>query len=174
MEEDRIMEAFDGKMKIFADENGDNFFTLAIRSMNVKKILATMKFLSSISEEELSDIAEFLPLNDILSQRNGLVEPLIHNAMIPVNSIWYIEVPTVFNQPEDEIVYAESPQNTYDYDVQQQLHSETRNKKSASKIEIETLRSSFKIADRTTPESVYLKESIISCNKPDVYRTYLV
>ena len=67
MEEDRIMEAFDGKMKIFADENGDNFFTLAIRSMNVKKILATMKFLSSISEEELSDIAEFLPLNDILS-----------------------------------------------------------------------------------------------------------
>ena len=66
MDQERIAEAFENKMKIFTDNNEDNFFTLAIRSMNVKKILGTMKYLSQIPEEEFVDIAESIPLNYIL------------------------------------------------------------------------------------------------------------
>ena len=50
MDQERIAEAFENKMKVFTDENDENFFTLAIKSMNVKKILGTMKYLSEISE----------------------------------------------------------------------------------------------------------------------------
>ena len=66
MDHERIAEAFENKMKVFTDENDENFFTLAIKSMNVKKILGTMKYLSEISEEELTEIAESIPLNYIL------------------------------------------------------------------------------------------------------------
>ena len=66
MDQERIAEAFENKMKIFTDNNDDNFFTLAIRSMNVKKILGTMKYLSQIPEEEFADIAESIPLNYVL------------------------------------------------------------------------------------------------------------
>ena len=45
------------------------------------------------------------------------MELLIHNAMVPATSIWYIEVPEVFCQPEDVIWFAESPQSDYDYDI---------------------------------------------------------
>ena len=46
--------------------NAVYFFTLAIKSMNVKKILGTMKYLSQIPEEEFADIAEDIPLNYVL------------------------------------------------------------------------------------------------------------
>ena len=42
---------------------------------------------------------------------------LLQNAMVPATSIWYIEVPEVFYQPEEVIWYAESPQSDYDYDI---------------------------------------------------------
>ena len=72
------------------------------------------------------------------------------------------------------IWYAESPQSDYDYDIQKQLHWDTKSKQSSNKIEIETLRSMYKISDRCTPESIVLKENLISCNKPEMFRTYLI
>ena len=66
MDHQKIAEAFEDKMKIFTDYNDENFFTIAIRSMNVKKILGTMKYLCEASEEELIEIAESIPLNYIL------------------------------------------------------------------------------------------------------------
>ena len=66
MDQERIAEAFENRMKIFTDDNDENFFTLAIKSMNIKKILGTMKYLSQISEEEFAEIAESIPLNYIL------------------------------------------------------------------------------------------------------------
>ena len=32
----------------------------------------------------------------------------------------------------------------------------------------------YKISDRCTPESVVLKENLISCNKTEIFRTYLI
>ena len=66
MDHQKIAEAFEDKMKIFTDDNDETFFTEAIRSMNVKKILGTMKYLCEASEEELAEIAESIPLNYIL------------------------------------------------------------------------------------------------------------
>ena len=64
----RITQAFEKlMMKIYNDLNGDNMFTLAIKSKDPRIIFEAMKNLSGMSPEELVTITELFPLEGVMS-----------------------------------------------------------------------------------------------------------
>ena len=54
------------------------------------------------------------------------------------------------------------------------MHSAKKKKDSIREIEIETLRSIFKLPDRLTKASVELKKALISCDKKEIFRSDLM
>ena len=63
---DRITQAFEQKMKLYNDENGDNVFTLAIERRDTRITIESMKNLLDLEQDELSAYMENLPLEDIM------------------------------------------------------------------------------------------------------------
>ena len=86
MNEHEIAQIFEDRMKIFNDAEGENMFNYAIKSNNTKNIMGTMLGFTGMPKEEYNEIAEFIPLKNIIEQKNNYVEPLIANAMIPAIS----------------------------------------------------------------------------------------
>ena len=101
-------------MKIFNDLEGENIFNMAIKSKNTKKIMKTMKGFNGMPKKEYNDIAESIPLKDLIEQKNNFVEPLIANSMVPAFSDRFEEIKSVFSMTDDETWYAESSQKSYD------------------------------------------------------------
>ena len=77
---------FEDRMNICNDAEGENMFNHAIQSKNTKKIMGTMKGFNGMPKEEYNDIAEIIPLKNIIEQKNNYVEPLIANSMVPAIS----------------------------------------------------------------------------------------
>ena len=77
-------------MHFYNDSNGDNMFTLAIKTKNIKIIIEVMKYLCRLSIDKLNAAAGLISLKDIIKQNNVHVEPLIKDAMVPV--LYYMDL----------------------------------------------------------------------------------
>ena len=176
LDEGRITEAFEAHMEFFNDVNGWNLFTLAIIRNNVNMVLDVMKNLSIMLQSKLAPIQYLIPLKDIIRKNNAYVEPLIKDAMVPAISDRGSPPPSVYNQAEDKILYALSPQNRYNDEVHQKLHQEKKESKFqlGQKIEIKTFVFTYLFPDRFTEECIELKEATVECNRKEVFRTTLI
>ena len=94
--------------------------------------------------------------------------------MVPAISDRGLEIPVVFNQSENTVIYALSPQKRYNNEVQEALHGKSKKSKFNEVTEIQTNVSTFLIPDRCTPENIKLKEALAGSSRKEVFRTSLI
>ena len=94
--------------------------------------------------------------------------------MVPAISDRGLDPPVAFNQSENTVNYAISPQKRYNLDVHEALHGEENKSKLYEATEIQTKVSTFRIPDRFTRKSLVVKKVSVDCNRKDVFRTSLM
>ena len=69
-------------MPIYNDIFNQNLFTLAKKRGDAKITFEVLKFMCSMPQEKLNELAPSIPVKDLIKSNDGSIETIIKNAMV--------------------------------------------------------------------------------------------